>query len=51
MMLLMLSGQMGGKKDKEASKEVTEELDVLMDAFDSLLKRVDKIAKKVGVGA
>ena len=51
MMLLMLSGQLGGKKDKEASKEVTEELDVLMDAFDSLIKRVDKIAKKVGVGA
>ena len=54
MMLLMLSGQMGGKDKpevKEASKQVTEELDILMDAFDSLLKRVDKIAKKVGVGA
>ena len=55
MMLLMLSGAFTNDKDdpklKEASEQVTEELDMLMNAFDGLLKRVDKIAKKVGVGA
>ena len=48
MMLLMLSGQLGNKpKDKPSD----DELEVMMDAIDSLIKRVDKIAKKVGVGA
>ena len=47
MMLLMLSGQLGGKKDE--SKE--SDIETICNSLDKLIQRVDKISKKVGTGA
>ena len=49
MMLLMLSGQLGGKKDED--KDKPSDMEVVIDAVDKLIQRVDKISKKVGTGA
>ena len=45
MMLLMLSGQLGGKKDED--KDKPSDMEVVIDAVDKLIQRVDKISKKV----
>ena len=49
MMLLMLSGQLGGKKDED--KDKPSDMEVVIDAVDKLIQRVDKISKKVGTGS
>ena len=47
MMMLMLSGALGGKKDEAKESDI----ETICNSLDKLIQRVDKISKKVGVGA
>ena len=48
MMMLMLSGALSGNKDKEQKES---DIETICNSVDKLIQRVDKISKKVGVGA